>query len=146
MARELIRWPGRDFPSLRKELDRLFEGFGLDIPFAAEGEWAPAMDITENQDAYTVKTELPGMDPKEIDVQVIGDILTVRGERKQEKEEKKENYIRTERVYGSFSRSVRLPSSVDAKGVEAKYTAGVLSIRLPKTEETRKKKIDIKVE
>jgi len=146
MARELIRWPGRDFPSLRKELDRLFEGFGLDIPFAAEGEWAPAMDITENQDAYTVKTELPGMDPKEIDVQVIGDILTVRGERKQEKEEKKENYIRTERVYGSFSRSVRLPSSVDAKEVEAKYTAGVLSIRLPKTEETRKKKIDIKVE
>jgi len=146
MARELIRWPGRDFPSLRKELDRLFEGFGLDIPFAAEGEWAPAMDITENQDAYTVKAELPGMDPKEIDVQVIGDILTVRGERKQEKEEKKENYIRTERVYGSFSRSVRLPSSVDAKGVEAKYTAGVLSIRLPKTEETRKKKIDIKVE
>src|SRR3990172_5173841 len=125
MARELIRWPGRDFPSLQKELDRLFEGFGLDIPFAAEGEWAPAMDITENQDAYTVKAELPGMDPKEIDVQVIGDILTVRGERKQEKEEKKENYIRTERVYGSFSRSVRLPSSVDAKGVEAKYTAGV---------------------
>ena len=146
MARELIRWPGRDFPSLRKELDRLFEGFGLDIPFAAEGEWAPAMDITENQDVYTVKAELPGMDPKEIDVQVIGDILTVRGERKQEKEEKKENCIRTERVYGSFSRSVRLPSSVDAKGVEAKYTVGVLSIRLPKTEETRKKKIDIKVE
>ena len=104
------------------------------------------MYITENQDAYTVKAEIPGMDPKEIDVQVIGDILTVRGERKQEKEEKKENYIRTERVYGSFSRSVRLPSSVDAKGVEAKYTAGVLSIRLPKTEETRKKKIDIKVE
>lgn len=146
MARELIRWPGRDFPSLRKELDRMFEGFSLDIPFAAQGEWAPAMDITENQDAFMVKAELPGMDPKEIDVQVTGDVLAIRGERKQEKEEKKENTIRTERVHGSFFRSVRLPSPVDAKGVEAKYAAGVLSIRLPKSEETRKKKIEIKVE
>ena len=146
MARDLIRWPGSEFPSLRKELDRMFEGFTLDVPFAAQGEWAPAMDITENQDAFTVKAELPGMDPKEIDVQVTGDVLTIRGERKQEKEEKKENYIRTERVYGSFSRSVRLPSAVDAKGVEAKYTSGVLNIRLPKTEETRKKKIDVKVQ
>jgi HSP20 family protein len=76
----------------------------------------------------------------------MGDILTVRGERKQEKEEKTENTIRKERVYGSFSRSVRLPSTVDAKGVQAKYTSGVLTIRLPKTEETRKKKIEIKVE
>jgi HSP20 family protein len=124
----------------------MFEGFSLDIPFAAQGEWAPAMDIIENQDAFLVKAELPGMDPKEIDVQVTGDVLAIRGERKQEKEEKKENTIRTERVYGSFFRSVRLPSPVDAKGVEAKYAAGVLSIRLPKSEETRKKKIDIKVE
>jgi HSP20 family protein len=146
MARELMRWPGRDFPSLRKELDRLFEGFTLDIPFAAQGEWAPAMDITEDPEAFAVKAELPGMDPKAIDIQVTGDVLTIRGERKQEKEERKENTIRTERVYGSFSRSVRLPSAVDAKSVEAKYRAGVLSIRLPKTEETRRKKVEIKVE
>jgi HSP20 family protein len=77
---------------------------------------------------------------------VADNVLTIRGERRQEKEEKKENTIRTEREYGSFSRSVRLPSAVDAKGVEAKYSAGILSIRLPKTEETRRKKVEIKVE
>ena len=70
MARDVIRWPGSELPSLRRELDRWLEGFTLEVPFAGHGDWAPAMDITETQDAFSVKAELPGMDPKEIDVQV----------------------------------------------------------------------------
>jgi HSP20 family protein len=145
MARELIRWPGFDLPGLRKDFERFFESFPLDTPLAAAGDWIPPMDIAETANAYTVKAELPGLDPKEIDVQVIGDLLTVRGERKQEREEKKENYLRTERVYGSFSRTIRLPAPVDPKGVEARYTAGVLTIQLPKTQESQKKKIEVKI-
>jgi HSP20 family protein len=146
MSRELSRWPGSELSGFRKDLDRLFGGFSLEVPFAGEGEWAPVMDVTETENGFVVKTEVPGIDPKQVDVQVTGDVVTVRGERKEEKEEKKENYLRRERVYGSFSRSVRLPAPVDPKGVEARYTAGVLTIRLPKSEESRKRKIEIKAE
>lgn len=146
MAGELIRSSGFEFPSFRRELERFFEGSPIEIPFAAAGEWGPAVDISETADAYTIQAELPGIDPKDVDIHVSDDAITIRGERKQEKEEKKENYIRKERVYGGFCRTLRLPSPVDAKGVEARYSAGILKIRLPKTEEGHRKKIEIKVE
>lgn len=146
MAKEVIRWPGFDFPSMRKEMERLFEGFPVDFPVGASGEWTPAMDVSETKDGYNVKAEIPGLDPKEIHIEVKSDLVSIRGERKEEKEEKDENFLRVERSYGSFFRSVRLPSQVDEKNVQAKYTNGVLTIRLPKSEESKRKQIEIKVE
>ena len=104
------------------------------------------MDISETKDAYVVKAEIPCLDPKEVHVEVKGDLLSIRGERKEEKEEKEESFLRVERSYGTFFRSVRLPSPVDETNVQAKYTNGVLNIRLPKSEESKRKQIDITVE
>jgi HSP20 family protein len=146
MDQELIRWPGFGIPSLKREWDRFFQGLPLEIPFAAIGEWDPAIDVSETADAYTIQAELPGIDPKDIDIQVSDDVITLRGERKQEQEEKKGDYLRKERIYGAFCRSVRLPSPVDAKSVDARYSAGILKIRMPKTEQGGRKKIAIKVE
>jgi HSP20 family protein len=146
MAKEVIRWPGFDFPSIRKEMERFFEGFPVDFPVGASGEWAPPMDISETKEGYNVKAEVPGLDPKDIHIEVKGDLVSIRGERKEEKEEKEENFLRVERSYGSFYRSVRLPSPVDEKNVHAKYTNGVLTVRLPKSEESKRKQIEIKVE
>jgi HSP20 family protein len=92
-----------------------------------------------------VKAELPGIDPKEIDISIRGDMLTIRGERKKEEEKKGENYHRVERSYGSFSRCVRLPAEVDPNKVDAKYKDGILKIEMAKTKEAATKKIEVKV-
>lgn len=102
------------------------------------------MDVSETDKEVIVKAELPGMDPKEIDVSVRGDILTLAGERKQEKEEKGVNFHRVERSYGSFSRSIQLPAEVDTGKVEASYKDGVLRITLPKAKAAAVKKIQVK--
>jgi HSP20 family protein len=122
--------------------DRFFEGW----PFkAAEaGGWMPAVDVSEKPKEVIVKAELPGMDPKEIDISMQGNVLTLRGERKQEKEEKEESYHRVERSYGAFSRSVRLPAEVQPDKVKATYKDGVLTIEMPKTKEEAVKKIEVK--
>jgi HSP20 family protein len=146
MSKEIVRWPGFDFPRLRKEMEQLFEGFPLEFPITPSGDWVPAMDVSETKDGFAVKVEIPGMDAKDLNVQVTGDLLSIQGERRQEKEEKKEDYLRTERSFGSFYRSIRLPSAIDEKAVEAKYTSGVLTIKLPKTTEAREKQIQIQVE
>ena len=145
----IVPWKeGRQLTSLRREMDRLFDRFFEGWPFfrisAAGGEWAPAVDVSETAKEIVVKAELPGMDPKDIDVSVRGDVLTVAGERKQEKEEKGENFHRIERTYGSFSRSVRLPAEVDPGKVDATYKDGVLKITLRKTKEAAVKKIEVK--
>jgi HSP20 family protein len=118
-------------------MDRVFEDFfgsrrwGL-IPW--EGEWTPAMDVAETEGEVVVKAEVPGIDPKEIDISLSGDVLTVKGEKKSEREEKKENYHLVERSYGSFLRSVTLPAAVNADKIEAHYEKGVLTITCPKGE------------
>ena len=145
----IVPWKeGRQLTSLRREMDRLFDRFFEGWPFfrisAAGGEWAPAVDVSETAKEIVVKAELPGMDPKDIDLSVRGDVLTVAGERKQEKEEKGENFHRIERTYGSFSRSVRLPAEVDPGKVDATYKDGVLKITLRKTKEAAVKKIEVK--
>ena len=136
-----------ELSTFRREMDRLFDRFFEGWPFKPspqEGPWAPSVDVSETEKEVIVKAELPGMDPKDIDVSVRGDILTLHGERKQEKEEKGENFHRVERSYGSFSRSIQLPAEVDSGKVNATYKDGVLKISLPKTKEAAVKKIEVK--
>lgn len=112
--------------------DRLLEDF--DRSFGETGAWVPAVDIYEDEKAITLKAELPDMDEKNLDVKVEEGMLTIRGERKFEKEEKKENFHRIERRYGSFERAFALPDTVDAENISAKYDKGVLKVVAPKVE------------
>jgi HSP20 family protein len=145
----LVPWkPFDELTTFRREMDRLWERFfserpGLDM---LEKAWEPALDISETKSDIVVKAELPGIDPKEIDISLTGDTLTIRGEKQQEKEEKEENYYRIERSYGIFSRTIKLPVSVQNDKIKASYQHGVLKITLPKSEEAKQKQIKIKVE
>ncbi len=140
------RSPINELSNLRRELDRLWEDFfgARDVVAPQEGIWGPAVDISETKDSLIVKAELPGMDPKDIDISLSGDTLIIKGEKKQEKEEKGENFHRIERRYGSFARSIRLPIEVDSNKIEATYKQGVLKIVLPKKEEAKPKQIEVK--
>jgi HSP20 family protein len=149
----------RPFNVLRKEVDRLFDDFGDDFwrrPFRSfaglEKGWAqrfaasPPADIAETDKAYEITAELPGIDQKNIEVNVANGALTIKGEKKEETEEKKKDYYVSERRYGSFERSFGLPEGVDADKIEATFKNGVLKVTLPKTAEAQKaaKKIEIK--
>jgi len=146
----IVRWePFRDLMTTQREFDRLFrEAFS---PFFGEGElstrtWAPPVDIYETGDNIVLKAELPGVDPKDVEVRVEDNRLYLKGERKFEKEVKEENYHRVERSYGSFARSFALPNSIDSEKVAAEYKDAVLTLTLPKREEAKPKtiKIDVK--
>jgi HSP20 family protein len=145
--------------TLRKEIDRLFDDFGQGFwrsPFRALADFEPlwpskltssfAVDVTETDKAYEITAELPGMDEKNIDVKLVNGGLTIKGEKKDEKEEKKKDYYVSERRYGSFERYFRLPDSVDTDKIEANFKKGVLTVTLPKKAEAQKpaKKIDVK--
>lgn len=144
------------FQMLRTEMDRLFDDFmgpgfpmfsGLRrMPMAVEGVMTPHMDVKETGEALIVDAELPGMDEKDINVTVADNVLTIRGEKKFEHKEDKENFHVMERRYGSFQRMLRLPESVDDSKIEAKFDKGILNITLPKRPEAVKaeKKIAIK--
>ena len=149
------------FESLRQEVNRLFDDFGWGswqpFPrslFAAEPLFRrglmratmPAVDLVESDKAYEVTAELPGMDEKNIDVKVTDGRLTIKGEKQEEKEEKKKDYYLHERRFGSFERSFELPESVDAEKIEASFKKGVLTVTLPKKAEAQKpaKKIEVK--
>ena len=140
----------RPAASLQREMNRLFDDFfSRDFfvePFRGIGEWRPAVDVAETDTSVIVKADLPGLDAKNLDVSLRGDVLTIKGEKKEEKEEKTKSYFRVERHYGSFERSVRLPASVKADQVQASFKDGVLHIEMPKTEEAKQKSIRIKVE
>ena len=143
--RTLTPWTG---PGLRKEMDRLFERF-FDSPWAempALGDWTPAMDVTEDKDGISVKAEVPGVDPKDIHVSLEGDLLTIKGEKEHKEEKKDEKLHRIERTYGSFVRSVRLPSTVDGSKVTASFKNGVVMITLPKAAAAKGTTIPIKAE
>jgi len=136
--------------SLQREMNRLFDDFFsgdlLVEPFRAIGEWRPALDVAETDTSVIVKADLPGMEVKDLDVSIRGDVLTIKGEKKAEKEEKTKSFHRIERHYGSFVRSVRLPAAVKADQVQASFKNGVLQIELPKTEEAKEKTVRIKVD
>lgn len=150
MPKEVVKAPPpRPVSRLRRDfIDRLFEDFFAPPAWWRgrlwEGEWSPAVDVAETPEQVTVKAELPGIDPKDINISLTGDILSIKGEKKSEREEKKENYHVVERSYGSFSRSLRLPAAVNADKIEAKFEKGVLTVTCPKKEVVKPKDIKIK--
>ncbi len=142
------RWgltPWRPFREI-EDWERRFEDFlgrpMWRLPMEEKG-WMPAVDIFEKDDKFVVKAELPGMKEEDIDVSVVGDTLTIKGEKKTESEVNEEDYYRSERTYGSFYRSVPLPSTVDADKIEANFEDGVLEVTLPKSAEIKPKKIAV---
>ena len=136
----------RDMDVLRRGMDSLWDRFTGERPTEwLRGEWVPSLDVSETKDKVVVKAEAPGIDPKEIDISLSNGILTLKGEKKKEREEKDESYHLIERSYGSFSRSVRLPAEVQEDQVKASYKDGILTITLPKTERARERSIKIEV-
>jgi len=132
--------------TLQDQINRLFS----DAFERAEGEsnltaWAPAVDISENEHELVVKADLPGIDPKDLDIRVENNVLTIRGERKFEKKVDQDNYLRVERTYGSFSRSFSLANTVNPEGIKADYQNGVLTLAVPKREEAKPKQIRVNV-
>ncbi len=132
---------GRD---IFDRFERLFEDFELPSLFEEKETWVPAFDVIEKEKEYIVTAEVPGIDPKDIDITISNDILTIRGEKKKEEESKDENYYYMEREYGTFQRSFRLPNEIKADEVDATYKNGVLKLVLPKAHATNVKKIEIK--
>ncbi len=136
------------FDSFRREIDSVFdEFFSLKPSSLFDSDWLPSIDVDENEKEFTVTAELPGMEEKDINVTLENNILTIAGEKKEEKEEKDENRNRyhAERCYGSFSRSVSLPEEIKQDKIKAKFKNGVLSINIPKDESAEKKRISVKV-
>src|SRR5579872_7241208 len=143
----ITRWdPFRELTSLQDRMNRLFQeqysGREEDLTTSA---FAPPVDIYEDEHNLTLKLEVPGIDEKDIDVRLENNVLTVRGERKLEKEEKEENFHRVERRYGSFTRSFTLPSTVNTDDIRADYEHGVLKVRLAKRTEAKPKEIKVNV-
>lgn len=143
----VVRWdPFRDLNVLQDRMNRLFEDAGRnyrgDEP-AATTSWSPAVDIFETESEIVVKAELPGMERKDITLNLEKNVLTLRGERRFQKETKEENYHRIERSYGGFSRSFSIPATVDEERISAEYKDGVLKIVLPKKEQAKPKQIRI---
>jgi HSP20 family protein len=145
--RTLTRWePFRGVPSLQDQVNRLFN----DV-FERRGEessltaWAPSVDIYETEHELIVKADLPDVDPKDLDIRVENNVLTIRGERKFEKKVDEENYLRVERAYGSFARSFTLANTVNSEAIKADYQNGVLTLSIPKKEEAKPKQIKVNV-
>lgn len=129
---------------MQQEMNRMFdEFFGERHTEIAEGNWMPSVDVSENETAFVVRAELPGMSQDDIELNLQDNVLTLKGEKKQEKQDDKGNYHRSECCYGGFSRSFSLPASVQSEGISAIFKEGVLEITLLKVEETRPKKIAI---
>jgi HSP20 family protein len=150
MRDTLVRWdPFRDLVSIQDELNRLFGRTfnGVDpMRPATAGAWIPAMDVLETEDRFVVKLELAGIDPEDVEVAVNGSTLSVSGNREFSTETNEENYHRLERRYGSFSRSITLPQTVDTEKVEASFDKGVLTVEVPKVERAKPKKIQVRAE
>ena len=140
----ITRWePFRDLARFQDEMTRLFD----DRRFAA-GEsvgWTPACDIYEDEEGVSLRFELAGVDPKDVEVRFENGVLTLRGERKLEREDKRENYHRVELNYGTFTRSFSLPGTVDAEKIRAESRNGVLTVTLPKKAEAKPRSIQVKV-
>jgi HSP20 family protein len=133
------------FSSLHREIDRLFEDFTRSWPaFGSTSELTPSMDVTETDKEIEVTAELPGLQEKDVQINVSDNILTIKGEKKAEKEEKDKNYRVFERSYGSFYRSMELPAGVNADAIQANLSNGVLKISVPKPTPAEVKKVEIK--
>lgn len=130
---------------MRREMDRIWDNITRDrYPSTFEQDWVPSLDLSDTGDSLVAELEVPGMDSKDIDISITGNVLTVSGEKKRKREEKEHNYHLVERSYGKFVRSVRLPSTVDPDRVEASYKDGILTITMDKVEQAKTKKIEVK--
>ena len=143
----VVKWdPFRDLNMLQDRMNRLFDNagrtWGNDEP-SASTTWSPAVDIFETEGEIVVKAELPGMERKDITLNLENNVLTLRGDRRFEKETKDDNYHRIERSYGGFSRAFTIPTSVDDDKIRADYKDGILKIALPKKEQVKAKQIKI---
>lgn len=127
----------------RDIFDRFFEDWSPEL-LDKDRNWIPAFDISENDKEYTLTAEMPGIDAKDLDITISDGILTVKGEKKREKEDKGENYHRVERSYGSFQRSFHIPEKVKTEKVDATFKDGVLKLILEKDEKSETKKITVK--
>jgi HSP20 family protein len=147
MIMNIVRYdPFRELRSLQDEMTRLFtagQGSSASREDMMGGAWAPTVDIFENKDHLVLEAELPGMKQEDFDLSFENNTLTLKGERKFEKKDDKDNYHRIERAYGSFTRSFTLPQTVTAEGARAEFNNGVLRVTLPKREETKARKIEI---
>src|SRR5262249_9371355 len=142
----ITRWdPFREVVALQNRMNSLFHEFNENDSPLTTASFVPAVDIYEDAKKVVLKLEVPGMEEKDLDIRVENNTLTVKGERKFEKDEKEENFHRIERRYGSFYRSFTLPSTVDTENVDAKYNAGVLKIELKKKAEAQPKQIKVNV-
>lgn len=134
----------KEFSTLSNRLNRL-----LETPREEEGDylgsWSPVVDIYDKGNEVVIHAELPGMKKQDIDIRVENNILTIRGKKERKEEVKEEGYFRSERAYGTFSRSFSLPNTVDVKRIGAEYKDGVLSLTLPKAEEAKPRQIEVKV-
>jgi HSP20 family protein len=142
----IIRWqPFEDLVSLRDAMDRLFEeSFIRPRAWMVPFEGGLTVDVYETEDNVVVEASLPGVKPEEIEVNLTGDVLTIKGETKSEKEENGDRYIRRERRYGSFCRSVSLPAGLEGGKAEAEFEHGILKLTIPKAEAVKPKVIEVK--
>jgi HSP20 family protein len=146
----IVRWdPIQDLPAAQRQVNRFLSEafprlFGGGEP--STRTWAPPVDIYETENALVLKADLPGVDPKDVEIRIKDGILYIKGERKFEKEVKEEDYHRVERSYGTFTRSFALPNSIDTEHVTAEYKDGQLTLTMPKREEAKPKTIKIDVE
>jgi HSP20 family protein len=146
----LIRWePVRELSTIQNEMNRLFNTV-FETPTHGNGahavrRWVPAMDLVEAEHDFVLRADLPGMTEKDVNIELEDNVLTVSGERKTEREERKEGYYRVERASGAFSRSLTLPEGVDPDAVAASFEHGVLEVRVPKPEARKPHKVAISV-
>ena len=141
-----IAAPANPFMSLQREIDRLFDDFTRGFPTFGNGkaDLLPSMDVTETDKQIEITAELPGLEEKDVQINVADNLLTIRGEKKAEKEEKDKDYRLIERSYGSFERTLELPDGVNADAIQASIAKGVLKVTVPKPAPAQSKKIDVK--
>jgi HSP20 family protein len=146
----LIRWePVRELNTIQSEINRLFNTH-FDAPTPGNGgavarRWTPAMDLVETENEFVLRADLPGVDEQDVKIEIEDRVLTVSGERKAEREERKQGYYRVERSSGSFTRTLTLPEGVDPSAIKASFEKGVLEVRIPKPEEKKPHRVSISV-
>lgn len=142
----LTRWdPFQEMLNLRRTVDRLFDNASPDREWGQSPMWGLAVDVVENKDDFIVKASVPGIHPDDLDISYADDTLTIKGDIKSDNEVKEDQYHLRERRFGSFARSISLPTKVKGDAIEASYQNGVVTLRLPKAEEVKPKRIAIKV-
>ena len=147
--RSLARRPIQDLFSIHNDINRFFDQWYRPARYRAEGEsldWMPVVDILEADEHVEIRAEMPGLSEQEVQVAVTDDVLTLKGEKTQESEDKDQKYHRVERSYGRFQRSFTLPANLDPEDIKAKFAHGVLTVSIPKVKEVESKEVQISVE